>query len=89
MTEILAVIEDPGEKGIPSDLLGDRRRYRAHPGDLADLALAHVLPPPLGHLVAHQHHQLGTPARPLASTGQQPGIGIGKVLLETIPHRGS
>jgi hypothetical protein len=82
VAQVLAVIEDPREKGILGDPSCDRRRKRAHSGDLADLSFTHVLPSPRCHLVAHQHHQLGTPAEPLARTRQQQRTGIGKMLFE-------
>src|SRR5918992_1175845 len=51
VTDVLAIEEDPGEKGIRGDLLGDLGCDRPDPGDLTELALSDVGPTPLGHLM--------------------------------------
>lgn len=54
------VVKDPAQERAPGDLLSDRGRHRADPGDLAHFALFDVAPSPLGDRVADEDHELGT-----------------------------
>src|ERR687892_720942 len=51
LSEVLAVVEDPGEKRVLGDLLGDLRGHRSDSGDLADFALLDFGPAARGDLV--------------------------------------
>src|SRR4051812_25278966 len=70
VAEVLAVVEHAVQERILRDLLGDRRSDRAHPGDLAVLALLYISPSALGDPVAHKHYELRPPGARLAATGE-------------------
>lgn len=83
MTQIVAVVEQPGEKRIFADLLDDLGGYRADSGDIAQLAVSDVVPSSDSHVVRYQHDQLcPAGACGACAAGDYLRIGVCEVTLE-------
>jgi hypothetical protein len=84
VAKVHPVVEDPVQKGVRGDGLGDLGGDGSHSRDLADLAFSHIAPASLCDFVAHEHYELGTASAARARAGQQRRIGVGEMGLERL-----